>query len=226
MGKKLPLSFYAKRTDRVAKSLIGKILVRRFENGQILKCVITETEAYLGIEDKACHTYGGRKTTRTEPMWGPAGFAYIYFIYGMYFCLNAVTRKAGVPEAVLIRGAMPLDVTEQNSEWKAREPNYKNWPKLMSGPGKLCRVLGIDKSLNRVSLLSDELWIEEGFKVPRKTILKSPRIGIAYSEEAQHWPLRFIWSSGRLYESIFRYNKDDRSNSSRKNAKNRRRPSS
>ncbi len=221
MGKILPMSFYNRETDKVAISLLGKILARRLPSGEVLKCVITETEAYLGIADKACHTYGGRKTERTLPMWEAGGRAYIYFIYGMYYCLNIVTRESGVPEAVLIRGARPLETPEQINKWLKIEPRTSQWKKIMSGPGKLCRTLEIDKSLNRIPLNSKELWLEDGYQVARKTILKSPRVGIGYAGEAASWPLRFLWNSGSVYESVFRHNQNDRKNAACKITKSR-----
>lgn len=219
MGAKLPLSFYERKTEIVAKDLIGKVLVRKLSNGKTLKAIITETEAYLGIKDKACHTFRGKRTARTEAMWGPAGHAYVYFVYGMHHCFNAVTRQQGVPEAILIRGAIPLVSTRQTAVWKKNEPNIKRWNQLMSGPGKLCKVLGINKQLNKRSLNSNQIWIEEGIRVSRKSIIKTSRVGIKYAEEAQYWPLRFIWNFGGLCESLFEHNKNHRKNASCKAAK-------
>ena len=208
-----------------------------------MKALITETEAYLGVEDKACHTFGGRRTPRTEVMWGEAGKAYIYFIYGMYFCLNAVTRKVGVPEAVLIRGAIPLDTKTSVRNWLKAEPDMKKWRRIMSGPGRLCNVLKIDKTMNGLSLLGETLWIENGLAIPPKEIVKSPRVGIDYTLNdpagSHQWPLRFLWmpvmmSSGsnttkrsevNSYENIFRHYKNNRQNTPRKNAKNRKKSS-
>lgn len=221
---KLSRTFYSRRTDIVARSLIGKVLARRLANGMVLKAIITETEAYLGIADRACHTFRGRRTRRTETMWGPPGLAYVYLIYGMYSCLNAVTRRSGVPEAVLIRAARPLAETRSDwAAWQSLEPDQERWKDLMSGPGKLCRALEINRKQDGLSLLSNTLWIEEAYRVPSKTILKLPRIGIPYAKEAQKWPLRFLWNSGRLYESLFRHYKDNRSNSLDSNKKIRKR---
>lgn len=240
---KLSKKFYSRDTTQVAQELIGKILCRRLSDGFVVKTVITETEAYLGIKDRACHTFGGRRTPRTEVMWGEAGHAYIYFIYGMYFCLNAVTQKIGIPEAVLIRGAMPLDTKSSVKNWIKIEPQIKKWRRIMSGPGRLCDVLRIDKTLNGLSLRSSELWIEDGFAVPAKEIVKSPRVGIDYTLNdpagSHQWPLRYLWipivessrlektkkQEGSTYENIFRHYKNNRQNTSRKNAKNRKRSS-
>ena len=196
---KLKKNFYSRNTTTVAKELIGKVLCRKLPSGQIVKCIITETEAYLGIADRACHTYGGRRSARTEAMWGHAGVAYVYLIYGMHYCLNVVTRSPGVPEAVLIRGAVPFESPIQVKRWLAIEPDRKKWNRFMSGPGRLCKVLKIDKTLNGLSLLSSDLWIEEGNKISSKEIVKTPRIGIDYTlgdpAGSHQWLLRFLLKS-------------------------------
>ena len=234
---KLKQDFYNRDTTLVAEELIGKFLCRRHPDGFILKTIITETEAYLGLEDRACHTFGGRRTPRTEVMWGEPGRAYIYFIYGMYFCLNVVTREIGVPEAVLIRGALPLVTSASVDQWSRIEPQKSKWSRIMSGPGKLCNVLKIDKTLNGLSLAGQALWIESGIEVPTKAIEKSPRIGIEYTRQdpagSHQWPLRFLWKpdvqtnsiKGARHEDLFRYYKNDWTNSAYQNAKTRKKPS-
>lgn len=183
---KLPISFYKKNTDQVAKRLLGKTLVHIYK-GKRLSGIITETEAYLGIKDRACHTFGGRRTTRTESMYLPGGYAYVYFIYGMYNCVNVVTRTEAHPEAVLIRALEPIDGIEQ----MMKNRNSKNLLNLTTGPGKLCQAMAITKENNTQSLLSDTLFIEDTGTIPTANIVARPRIGIAYAEEAIHWPLRF-----------------------------------
>jgi DNA-3-methyladenine glycosylase len=237
MSRKLSVAFYDRDTTTVARELVGQFLCRRLSDGSILKTVITETEAYLGLEDRACHSYGGRRTSRTEVMWGNPGRAYVYFIYGMYFCLNVVTRETGVPEAVLIRGALPIVTSASRKDWMKIEPDFKKWNRIMSGPGKLCKILKIDKSLNGISLKSAELWIESGVKVSIKEIEKSPRVGIDYTMNdpagSHQWPLRFLWrpdlglhqQKGSTYENLFRYYKNSGKNPSRQNAKVRERSS-
>ncbi len=234
---KLKKSFYSRDTAKVARELIGKILCRKLPDGLVLKAVITETEAYLGIKDRACHTFGGRRTMRTEAMWGDAGRAYVYLIYGMHYCLNTVTRKAGVPEAVLIRGAVPLQSSASIKKWMLVESDVKKWNRMMAGPGRLCKVLKIDKTLNFSSLQSSDLWIEDRQNVPSKEIVKTPRIGIDYTLNdpagSHQWPLRFFWrpaadtkkSKAMQNENIFGHNKDDWKNSSNQNAKNRKKSS-
>ena len=162
MRRILPRSYFNRPTPSVARSLIGKYLVREIA-GRILAGKIVEVEAYVGPEDKACHAAKGR-TQRTDVMFGPAGVAYVYLIYGMYHCLNVVTEREEFPSAVLIR---------------AIELNGK----LIDGPGRLCRALEIDRRLNRVDLTTGEsLWFEDrGEVVGRGTVGAHPRIGVDYA---------------------------------------------
>src|SRR5450759_4135741 len=106
----LPGAFYRRETAEVARALLGCRLARRFPDGTERAVIVVETEAYLGIADRAAHTWNGRRTARVAPMWGPGGHAYVYLVYGMHFCLNVVTREAGVPEAVLLRAGTPEDL--------------------------------------------------------------------------------------------------------------------
>jgi DNA-3-methyladenine glycosylase len=187
MPTALPPDFYARDTTRVARELLGKRLCHQLPGGEIRSGIIVETEAYLGIIDKAAHTYGGKRTARTETMFGAPGLAYVYLIYGMYHCLNAVTRAEGVPEAVLIRALEPEHGHEQ---WEQELPRLKprQW---LSGPGRLCRGMKIDKVQNGLSFCDSPLWIEEARRVRKKDISAGPRVGIDYAEEAVEWPLRF-----------------------------------
>ena len=158
----LPRSYFNHSTVQVARSLIGKYLVRVID-GRILAGKIVEVEAYVGSKDRACHASKGR-TQRTEVMFGPAGVAYVYLIYGMYHCLNVVTEREEFPSAVLIR-AIELD------------------GELIDGPGRLCRALEVDRRLNRVDLTTGEsLWFEDrGEVVGRGTVGAHPRIGVDYA---------------------------------------------
>jgi DNA-3-methyladenine glycosylase len=122
-----PLSFYRRDTAVVARGLLGCRLTRRFPDGKKLAVVIVETEAYLGVKDRAAHTWNGRKTPRVAPMWGPGGHAYVYMVYGMHFCLNVVTREEGVPEAVLLRAAVSEECWE---EWRKEEKEKKEKRKI------------------------------------------------------------------------------------------------
>jgi len=164
---RLTREFFNRDTVIVARELLGKCLVRKID-GKIVKAMITETEAYRGPEDKACHASRGM-TPRTKVMFGPPGHAYVYLIYGMYHCLNIVTEEEGYPAAVLIRG-------------------IENW----DGPGKLCRELKIDRSLNAIDICaSDELWVEDAPAFPKNKIKTSKRIGVDYAGEWRRKPWRF-----------------------------------
>lgn len=182
----LDRSFYQQKTEVVAKQLLGKILVHSI-NGKRLSGRITETEAYLGVRDRACHTFEHRRTDRTEAMYLPGGHSYVYFIYGMYNCFNVVTRTEKHPEAVLIRALEPLE----GIDWMKRHRRTDDLLKLTTGPGKLCEALGITKHNNKQSLLSDTFFIEDAPRISTTKIISKPRIGIPYAQEAMGWPLRF-----------------------------------
>lgn len=139
---------------------------------------IVETEAYLGPEDPAAHSFGGKPTPRTTVMYGDPGFSYIYFIYGMHFCFNVVTMPNGTPEAVLIRALEPLEGVRPES--------------LANGPGKLCAALKLDKGQNALDLCRGQtVWIEAPNSQEKFTIVEGPRVGIGNTHDAVHWPLRF-----------------------------------
>ncbi|MDR2449109.1 MAG: DNA-3-methyladenine glycosylase [Prevotellaceae bacterium] len=189
-GKKLDTSFYT-RTDvvRLSRALLGKVLCTHFD-GKRTEAVITETEAYAGVNDKASHAYGGRRTSRTEVMYWEGGHAYIYLCYGMYSLFNVVTNVKDVPHAVLIRGAVPLTGLEVMLE---RMKKSKATPNLLTGPGKLSKALGLHYSFTGVSLLGDRVWMEDrGIKIPAKAIAVTPRIGIDYAGEDAALPYRFV----------------------------------
>ena len=194
--KKLSREFYICDTLTVAKNLIGKYIVRNFDEKKFVM-KITETEAYIGAVDKACHAYGGKRTARTESLFLEGGFAYVYLIYGMYYCLNVVTEDKDVPCAVLIRGAD--FVSESDRDGLSILRYGKEYSELTSyqiknfanGPGKLCKALGINKEFDKVSLLGDSLFICEGEKVLTENIKTGKRINIDYAEEARDFMWRF-----------------------------------
>ena len=182
---KLPRSFYEQTTIDVAKQLLGKYLVRRHPEGNVVGRIV-ETEAYVGPEDLACHASKGR-TARTEVMFGPAGHAYVYFIYGFYNMLNLVTEVKGYPAAVLIRAVEPVDGIEL---MKTRRQNgaLRN---LASGPGKLCQAFAVDRSLNGADLRGNVLYLEDrGEPVPK--FRATPRIGVDYAGKWKAKPYRFL----------------------------------
>ena len=182
---KLDRTFFERSTLLVGKELLGKVLVRRFDR-RLLSGMIVEVEAYCGPYDLACHASKGR-TRRTEVMFGPGGFAYVYMIYGFYFCLNAVTEEEGYPAAVLIRAIEPL---ENMDLMRTHRSKARRDIDIASGPGKLCRALAIDKELNGEDLSGRLLWIEDrNLKVG--PIRSSPRVGVDYAGEYKDKPWRF-----------------------------------
>ncbi len=187
-AKPLPASFYRRDTTVVAQELLGMRLCRRLPDGQLLSGLIVETEAYLGVEDAACHSAGGRRTARTETMYADGGVAYVYFIYGMHHCFNVVTRHRDQPEAVLVRALAP---EQGHALWQERFPRLKpvQW---LSGPGRLCRAMQIDRTHDALSLQSDVLWLEEAQAVRAEDRVAAPRVGVDYAGEAALWPLRFF----------------------------------
>ena len=171
-GSILTRAYFNRPTATVARSLIGKYVVREID-GRILAGKIIEVEAYVGLQDKACHASKGR-TQRTEVLFGPPGVAYVYLIYGMYHCLNVVTEREEFPSAVLIR-AIEID------------------GELIDGPGRLGRTLQIDRRLNRADLTTGEsLWFEDrGILVERGDVGAHPRVGVDYAGEWAKKPWRF-----------------------------------
>ncbi len=184
MGRVLPRAFYERETEIVAREMLGTVLECETSAG-IASGIIVETEAYLGEHDLACHAAAGR-TARTEPLYGPPGTSYVYFIYGMYWCFNAVTRAEGLPSAVLVRAVEPLDGLPLMHK---RRPRIKRDVDLTNGPGKLCAALGIDGSMSARSLQRKPLVIREGERVPDERVDVTTRIGITKSAD---WPLRWI----------------------------------
>lgn len=189
-GGKLPRSFYL-RDDvlQVSRDLLGKVLCTR-GNGAVTRAVITETEAYAGVADRASHAYGGRRTRRTEPMFADGGTAYVYLCYGLHHLFNVVTAPAGTPHAVLIRAAEPLEGLPLMLRRRRKKAADR---KLLAGPGSLSQALGIETRLTGTSLLGDRIWIEDcGIAGGDRAITVGPRVGIDYAGEDAHLPYRFI----------------------------------
>ena len=189
MKTELKEDFFIRETTQVAVALLGKTLVRNLGKNRLLKGRIVETEAYLGLRDSSCHSFSGKVTKRTEVMYRPGGYSYVYFTYGMYHCFNIITAKKGQPEAVLIRALEPLTGVDimQNNRCKA------DLKSLTNGPGKLCQALQITRNLNALPLHSrnSQLYLEEGENVPQDQIAVSHRIGLAPLKDSCYWPLRF-----------------------------------
>jgi DNA-3-methyladenine glycosylase len=181
----LPREFYARPVLTVAKACIGKLLVHRTKQGLTIGRIV-ETEAYRGPEDRAAHSFGGRRTARTEVMFGPPGHAYVFFVYGMHYQFNIVTTRAGAPHAVLVRAVEPV----LGIEWMAKRRNLPETSRdLSNGPGKLCQALAIDKQAYGADLCGSELFLAEG---PRIRSASSPRIGIDYAGDWAQKPWRFF----------------------------------
>ncbi|MBC7840800.1 MAG: DNA-3-methyladenine glycosylase [Gemmatimonadaceae bacterium] len=185
MSAALPRPFYDRDPALVARDLLGMQLVVRDADGDVQRARIVETEAYLGPEDPACHAVVGR-TKRTEHLHGPPGTAYVYRIYGMHWCLNAVTLPEGVGSAVLLRAVEPLGDLRP---LERRRPAARRTRDLTNGPGKLCAAYGITGAHDGGSLLRGAVRIVKGTVVADNAVAVSPRIGIS---RAADWPLRFF----------------------------------
>lgn len=201
---KLTREFYCRDTLAVAPDLLGKYLVRVVD-GETLALRITETEAYVGRMDKACHAYGYKRTKRTQTLFAPPGIAYIYLIYGMYSCLNLVTEPEGEPCAVLLRAGEAVAGAPSMALRRYGRPlsqcsayQRKNF---LNGPGKVCKALGLTPAQNGLDLLGDALYVTDALPglpprpVAPADIRTGPRVGIDYAEEARDFPWRF-WIDG------------------------------
>ncbi len=198
--KKLPIQFY-KRTDvlLIAKELIGKIIVTNF-NGMITSGRIVETEAYIGLTDRASHSFGGRRTTRNEHMYADAGIAYVYICYGMHHLFNVVTNAADIPDAVLIRAVEPITGIDIMLT-RTGKPELDNT--LTKGPGNAARALGISKGHSGINLVKDEIYIAgDGFEIAETAIGISRRIGVEGSGDAALLPYRF-YIKGNVFVSSY-----------------------
>lgn len=183
-------TFYQRNTFTVARQLLGKILVHETENG-VTSGKIVETEAYIGPQDMASHAYKSLRTRRTEAQYGPKGHVYIYFIYGMYYCLNVTSGEiSGKPEAILIRAVEPIEGTP--IMLKNRKLTKDKISKLTSGPGKLCDAMEITTKLNGHDLSKPPLYIEDGESVSQDRIQKAKRVGVEYSGKWKDKPWRYF----------------------------------
>jgi DNA-3-methyladenine glycosylase len=189
-GKVLSRDFYNRETELVARDMLGTVLECETDDG-VASGIIVETEAYLGEHDLACHAAAGR-TARTEHLYGPPGIAYVYFIYGMYWCFNAVTREAGEPSAVLVRALEPLHGIPLMHK---RRPRIKSETDLTNGPGKLSTALGIVGAMTGKPLQRKPLVIREGEPIDDALVEITARIGITKSAD---WPLRYTIRGNRF----------------------------
>ena len=183
----LPREFYERDAVRLARALLGKLLVHETADGTAAGRIV-EVEAYRGPTDRAAHTAGGRRTPRNEVMWGPAGHAYVYFVYGMHWCANVVAAGPGRPEAVLLRAAEPV---EGATLMRARRGAAVVDARLAQGPANLCRAFGIDRAQNGADLVTGPLRLLDAPPVPAREVVRSPRIGVDYAgpDAARPWRL-------------------------------------
>lgn len=187
----LPRAFYARPVLQVARSTIGKILVHESPEGRVSGRIV-EAEAYRGPQDRAAHSFGGRRTPRTEVMYGPPGHAYVFFVYGMHWHVNLVTTAVGAPEAVLIRAVEPLEGIELMARRRGLPPGRRE---LTNGPGKLCQAFGIDAKLYGEDLTHRVLYLAEG---PLPKVARSRRIGVDYAGTWADKPWRFYDPASRF----------------------------
>ena len=188
--------FTRSNTLRIARELLGKLLVVPTSDGRRVSGMIVETEAYLGEIDKAAHSYGGRRTSRNEITYAEGGHVYVFFVYGMYYQLNLVTGLADHPHVVLIRAVEPVEGIEVMRERRGPMKDTN----LTSGPGKLCIAFGITRDLNGEDLTGDRIWVEEYQAIKRSAVATGPRVGIDYAEEFANEPWRF-WLNGNKFVS-------------------------
>lgn len=186
----LPGSYYmSEDVVAISRDLIGKVLITRIRN-RVTSAIITETEAYAGVTDKASHAFGGRHTARTSVMYRQGGIGYIYLCYGIHSLFNVVTGPEGTPHAVLIRGVLPVEGIEtamaRRNAVKFRHSDY-------SGPGKVSEALGLHHSMSGISLLENKVWLENrGITIPDKLIKSTARIGVDYAGKDALLPYRFV----------------------------------
>ena len=193
-GRKLAKNEYAHTPTRAARFLLGKFLCVRAPDGYA-EGVITETEAYGGPKDAACHGFGNRRTARTEILFAPGGVGYVYLCYGLHHLFNIITGPPGSPEAVLIRA---VRITAGQDVVQRRRPGVaeKHWA---SGPGRVAAALGIGLHHYGCDLAGETIWVEDrGLKVPAQEIKRTPRIGVDYAGSWAQKPWRFVWEAERL----------------------------
>ena len=186
----LPDSFYQRKdVVKIAKELIGKVLVTNFSN-ELTAGIIVETEAYAGAADKASHAFGNRRTNRTEVMYAHGGIAYVYLCYGIHHLFNVVTNVEHVPHAILIRAVEPLEGIDIMLQRRKKE---KLLPLLTAGPGAMSQALGIKTKHTGLNLQGPDIYIEDrGIKVAKKDIVEASRVGVAYAQEDALLPYRFL----------------------------------
>jgi DNA-3-methyladenine glycosylase len=188
-GRPLPRAFYLQPTLRVARALLGKVLVHETAGG-IAAGRIVEVEAYRGPTDRAAHSFGGRRTARNDVMYGPPGRAYVYLIYGLHHCVNVVCQRPDAPEAVLVRALEPV-AGEPLMRRRRGLPDGAPW-RLCRGPGALCQALGITRAENGTDLVGGHLRIVDAPGVPAALVVRTARVGVDYAGPDAARPWRFL----------------------------------
>ena len=186
---KLPTDFYQRKNVLlISRELLGKVLYTNF-HGKLTSGIIVETEAYVGITDKASHAYGGKRTKRTETMYAKGGSAYVYLCYGIHHLFNIVTNKENIPHAVLIRAIQPQDGIEIMLQRRQKKKVYQS---LTAGPGSLTRSLGITVKDSGTLLMDNLIWLEDqNINYTNQDILATPRVGVQYAGKDAQNPWRF-----------------------------------
>jgi len=184
---KIRSNFYLREdVVEISRDLLGKYLCSKIQ-GVLTTGIITETEAYAGVEDRASHAFGNKRTKRTEVMYAKGGVAYVYLCYGIHHLFNIVTNRENVPHAVLIRAIQPVD----GLEMMAKRRNTKN-KLITNGPGTISQALGIRTQHSGIDLQGDEIWLEDnGIHIPDRVVIIGPRVGVEYAKEDARLPYRF-----------------------------------
>lgn len=195
---RLSYKFFKQHPKDVSPLLLGKYIVRELEEGKVIVKIV-ETEAYGGFEDDACHVGRFGRTKRTETLFGGVGKAYIYSVHINTYCLNIVCHKENEAGGILIRAAVPVEGLQiilknlNKTNLKNVYSDLRQYHKFLNGPGKLCRALRIDKTLNSIDMIkSEELYLLEGEKIKESEIIKTPRINIPYAKKSKNWFWRFV----------------------------------
>lgn len=193
----LPRSFCRRAPEEVAPDLLGRYLVHE-TGGERLVVALVEVEAYLGAGDRAAHTFGGRRTARVRSMYLGGGHAYVYFVYGMHHCVNVVVGEVDSGQAVLLRGAVPIEGEARMRALRGIDGS-RSESSVAIGPARLCQALAIDRRLDGAPLWKGQLRLAEGDPAAIGAVLRTPRIGVDYAGEAASWPLRWV---GRMPEAL------------------------
>ena len=198
---RLSRRFYARDALSLARALLGQVLVHDSPDGRTAGRIV-EVEAYRGPADRAAHSYGGRRTPRNEVMYGTAGHAYVYFVYGMHYCVNVVAAKSGAPEAVLVRALEPIDGVDLMRRRRGLGAAV-GAHQLCRGPGNVCRAMGIDRRLNGADLLADTLYVRPARRTAQSEVVHAERVGVDYAGADARLPWRLYELDNRAVSRLW-----------------------